>query len=77
MSKFNWGDTIRVVKSAPSGFHPNQLGEVCGLYVIKSSEESIAHKQSVGTTVYLIEFSDGNSIEIPENHLELYKNPSE
>lgn len=63
---FSWGDEVQIKSSAPLQFNPNAYGSVCGLRSIES--ESIANQflQPIGTNLYLVEFSNGKAIEIPE-----------
>lgn len=55
---YDWGETVRVVTTAPEELHPGQTCAVCGM------------RQREGTNLYLVEFQNGDSFEIPENNLE-------
>lgn len=70
VSRFTWGEVVRV--SSDSGLHEREglSAAVCGIKTI----ESIEHATKVvggrlGATAYLIEFSDGFSVEVVENLL--------
>ena len=60
---FAWGDTVRVRSSAPQRFRPSKLGAICAISLEgdNSPEESCE---------YLVEFGDGQAMEIPEMWLE-------
>lgn len=53
--KFEHGQDVSVVMTAPANFRPGALGSVCGM------------RQFEGQNLYLLEFSDGEAVEIPEN----------
>jgi hypothetical protein len=55
--EFDWGEEVEVKAEAPAEFHPRQHGSVSGVRQIESAN------------VYLVEFPDGSSIEIPERYL--------
>ena len=56
--KFDWGEEVRVVVTAPSNMRPGQFASVCGMREMK------------GSRVYTVEFGDGQAMEIPEDSLE-------
>lgn len=66
---FNWGDAVKVVSNAPPEYHPAHEGSVCGIRVIETANVADKFSEPVGTHLYLVEFSDGSSIEIPERLL--------
>lgn len=68
-SRFDWGESVEVDERAPSEFSPGKIGEVCGIHKVESHSESSAFNQPIGTVVYTIEFSNGNSAEIPQEFL--------
>ncbi len=55
---YDWGQTVRVIGTAPSELHPGRLCSVCGM------------RELNGEKLYLVEFSDGKALEIAENKLE-------
>lgn len=61
MTKPTWGDVVRIVPSAPAEDRPGELASVCGLW------------ETEGGLLVLVEYSDGESREIPEQMLELSK----
>jgi hypothetical protein len=65
--KYNYGEKVRVIRSAPSELKPGQLGWVVGYWTISTSELAIEFNQEIGSGIYTIEFEDKPSgIEIPE-----------
>jgi len=56
--KYDWGQTVRVIASAPKEMRPGELCSVCGIRALD------------GDNLYLVEFSEGDAIEIPERGLE-------
>ncbi len=67
---FDWGDTVRVLANAPSAYRPASRGTVCGAAVLQDEDRARAMGEAVGVTLYLVEFSDGTALEIPERWLE-------
>ncbi len=57
-NKFEHGQDVYVMASAPKNFRPGTIGSVCGI------------RQFEGQNLYLLEFSDGEAIEIPENFID-------
>ena len=53
--KFEHGQEVFVALTAPSNLRPGASGSVCGM------------RQLDGQNLYLLEFSDGEAVEIPEN----------
>jgi hypothetical protein len=56
--KFDHGDAVRVVGTAPLQLQPGLAGSVRGM------------RELEGERIYIVEYSDGESTEIPENLLE-------
>jgi hypothetical protein len=56
--KYSWDQEVQVAATAPVNMHPGQAGSVCGM------------RESNAIRLYLIEFSDGQAVEIPEIFLE-------
>lgn len=55
---YDWGQTVRVVTTAPQEMRPGEVCSVCGI------------RELEGETLYLVEFSEGEALEIPECNLE-------
>jgi hypothetical protein len=64
-SDFNYGDVVTISRTAPTIYHPGAQGCLCGMRVIDSLELAITFGQQEGSELFLIEFSDGQSLEIP------------
>ena len=73
MSRPMWGDTVRIKESASTKMHSGALAEVCGMREVETAEQAEQFGCGIGTRLYLVEFGDGASLEIPEIHLELAK----
>jgi hypothetical protein len=58
---YDWGQEVRVVTTAPINTRPGQTGSVCGM------------RELDGKRLYLVEFSDGEAIEIAEDLIEPVK----
>jgi hypothetical protein len=63
---FTWGDLVRVKQSAPINYNSGELGSVSGLRTIESSDVAQKFNQVIGSCLYLVEFSNGESLEVPE-----------
>lgn len=68
-NKFTWGDSIRIDSSAPVIYHPGECGSISGLRQIDNQEMARSFRENIGAVVYIIEFGDGSSIEVPEQFL--------
>jgi hypothetical protein len=71
--KFEYGQTVRVKATAPELFRPGQMVSVCGERIVESKEIAKAFGEPVGTVLCLVEFSDGQAVEVPERWLESEK----
>lgn len=64
-----WGDTVIVIENAPLCYKPNTHGSVCGIRTIETEETAQQFNSMIGETVYLVEFSNGEALEIPQQFL--------
>ena len=71
-SKFNWGDSVKVKNSAPQEFEPDSIGSICGMTQIDSNNAIKDLERNLTKIVYLVEFKDGHTIEIPEDYLDFF-----
>jgi hypothetical protein len=71
MPDFMWGDTVKVTSSAavPSK-RCGAIAEVCGMRDIETQDQARIFGAPIGSKLYLVEFSDGEAIEVPEASLE-------
>jgi YD repeat-containing protein len=65
-----WGDTVRVKAGAQPERRPGAIAEVVGIREIEAAEQARQFDAPIGSTLYLIEFGDGTSIEIPKAWVE-------
>lgn len=63
---FNWGDLVQVKSAAPLCYNAGELGSVTGIRKIEKDQVSDQFQQFKDTYLYLIEFGNGDAIEIPE-----------
>ena len=68
--RFTWGDTVRVSSTAPPQFRPGSLGAVCGMRTVTGGGSSLMEQLAESADLYLVEFGDGFTIEIPDLFLE-------
>lgn len=58
---YDWGQEVRVAANAPENMRPGKTGSICGM------------REFNGSRFYLVEFSDGQAVEILEDFLERVK----
>jgi len=69
-TKFTWGEPVYVKQNAPLVFHPGEFTSICGIDKILSQKEAGELFCKNQEWIYLVEFEDGSSMEIPECYLE-------
>lgn len=69
-SKFDYGDTVRILSSAPEKYYPSELGFVCGMIDIDTEEDALAYDCVGSEWLYTVERLNGKSLQIPEKYLE-------
>lgn len=67
--KFDWGEAVEVVGSAPLKYLDVKRGSVCGIREIDNEYTVKDFEEPIGTVLYLVEGSGGEAIEIPEKYL--------
>lgn len=67
---FDWGDSVRILDAAPQKYYAMGTGSVCAIRVIETKDVSEEFDEPIGSILYLVEGSDGLSLEIPERFLE-------
>lgn len=72
MTKFSWGDSVRVKRDAPGNFANFEFASVCGIRTVDDAKVAEEFGVPMHTVLYIVEFSNGSSIEIPENYLETF-----
>ena len=73
MTELTWGDGVKVRSDAPACYRPAATAAVVGMRAVASGEQAVRYDTPIGTYLYLIEYSDGSAIEIPERWLEYWK----
>ena len=71
MTDPTWGDTVRIKAGADPQMRPGSLAAVCGLREVETPAQAQQFSLPIGTTLYLVEFGDGESLEIPGPFVEL------
>ena len=69
MALFTYGNTVRVKRDVP-GPRAGQEAEVVAMTLVEDERLAVHHRVAIGTTVYLVEFGDGDSAEFPESALD-------
>jgi hypothetical protein len=69
-SKFDYGESIRILKEAPLKYHPSEIGFICGMIDIDSEEAALAYDCIGSDWLYTVELLNGSSLQIPEKYLE-------
>ncbi len=72
-NKFDCGDYVKVQNTAPIQFRPGEIVSVCGMIKVKTKILADIHKCNIDEWVYIIEYSGGDDIEIPERYLEKFE----
>jgi hypothetical protein len=67
--EITWGDTVQVSLDAPDHFCPGARGSVSGFRDLGKEPENTTKEVPARSRLYLIEFSDGITVEIPERFL--------
>ena len=70
MANFTWGDTVQVKASAQAAIRPGAIAEIVGIREIEGEAQAQQFGSPIGSRLYLIEFADGTSVEIPEAWIE-------
>ena len=70
MPRFTWGDTVRIKACAPAELRAGHCGEVVAITEIDTQEKAELYEAPVGSTVYQVEFGDGEAVEIMEAWVE-------
>jgi hypothetical protein len=64
---------VQIVEESPVEYRPRAIGWICGIYEIDSPEKAEKRGWALGVVLYLIEYADGASMEIPGDCLRLLK----
>ena len=66
---YDWGESLKVLQSAPARYRIFEAGSVCGIRVIENASTAEQFREPIGTVLYLVEGAAGDAIEIPERYL--------
>ena len=67
--RFDYGDAVRVRRRAPSKLRPGAAAVVVGITTPEQRRDGHFHQFPAGV-VYLIEYADGEAIDVHEDMLE-------
>ena len=70
-NKYTYGDTVTL--DSNSGTASGAIGEIVGFYEIETAEIAQSRGFPIGTVFYTVEFPNGESAEVLEEHLVLQK----
>lgn len=70
---FKWGDAVQIKENAPSKFMPSDIGSVCGIRRFEMDDALENSGHPLESYLYLVEFSNGEAIEVPELYLDIWK----
>ena len=68
--KYEYGQTVRLVASAPTSLKPGTTVAVVGMTRLDQERKFFNVRCFVGADVYLIEYADWTSLEVPEQYIE-------
>jgi hypothetical protein len=69
-SRFTWGDAVRVKPEAPAEIRAGECGDIVAITEIDTHDKAENYGAPVGSTVYQVEFRDGEAMELLEAWLE-------
>lgn len=65
-----WGDVVRVKAHAPAILRPGAFASVVAIGDVETPEHAARLDAPIGTRTYLIEFGDGEAIEVAADWIE-------
>lgn len=68
--RYEYGQTARVASQAPPSIRPGERVAVVGMRTIDNALASRETGYPIGTPLYLIEYDDGSSREVPEQYIQ-------
>lgn len=63
--EFERNENVAIAENAPAKFRPSQLAWAISGRVVENELQSQAVGYPVGTILYLVEYMDGSSVEMP------------
>jgi hypothetical protein len=70
VAALTWGDAVQVAANAPLAFRPGQPGSICSIRENPLDASAPVSQAAHKSRLYLVEFGDGDSIEVPEEYLD-------
>ena len=68
--RYDYGQTVRTVATVPPPIKPGTEVSIVGMTKLDHPREIFNVFYPAGTDVYLIEYADGTSVEVPEEYIE-------
>lgn len=68
--QFDYAQSVKIVASAPAFLMPGSLVAVVGMTRLSGKREIAGMICDYGTAVYVVEYENGHSVEVPEQYLE-------
>ncbi|SMR81924.1 hypothetical protein SAMN04488030_2340 [Aliiroseovarius halocynthiae] len=70
-ARFTYGDVVTIAGDPHNKPALLKQESICGISSIASEEGSLKFCAPLGSTVYLVEFSNGSTVEVPESAIRL------
>lgn len=64
MTDFDYGDTVLIRNDAPKRYFPGKLASVCSVIRVETEAHARSIGAEVGEIAHIVEFADGNSVEL-------------
>ena len=69
MTEFDYGETVLIREDAPKRYSPGKLASICSVMRVETEAHARAIGAEVGDIAHLVEFADGNSVELSSKWL--------
>lgn len=70
-ANFTWGDAVVIKDNAPKCYSPGSPGCICGIRTVDSLLIAAEFHQPLHSELFLVELSNGSTLEVPKLFLEL------
>lgn len=68
--RYDYGQRVRVAADAPQSLAPGSDVDVVGMRTVQREIESSTTGYPIGSRLYIIEYADGSSKEVPEKYID-------
>lgn len=68
--QFDYAQTVRIVDSAPVELKPGTIVDIVGMTRLSGDREVAGMSCTEGAEVYVVEYINGSSIEVPDQYIE-------